>query len=78
MRLRVDRTLSSQSGGSLSRHPERRGSASRGGVDNLVYARQRKVILWARLVEPRIINAHSPLPGLLFDKNRIGEPVGVV
>ena len=51
--------------------------ATQGGVDYLVYVRQRKVILWARLVEASIINAHSPFPGLVFNKDRIGEPVGV-
>ena len=39
---------------------------------------QRKMVLWACLVEAGIINAHSPFPGLLFDKNRIGKPVRVV
>ena len=29
------------------------------------------------VVEASIINAHSPFPGLLFNKNRIGMPVGV-
>ena len=50
---------------------------TRGGVDYLVYARQRKVVLWTRFVEASIINAHSPFPGLLFDKNGIGKPVRV-
>ena len=36
------------------------------------------MVLWACLVEASIINAHSPFLGLLFNKNRIGEPVGVV
>ena len=31
----------------------------------------------ARFVEAGIINAHSPFPGLLFNKNRVGKPVGV-
>ena len=62
MRLRVDRTLSSQSSDSLSRHPERRGSR----------------ILWTCFVEASVIDAHSPFPSLLFNKNRIGKPVGVV
>ena len=35
------------------------------------------MILWTRFVEASIINAHSPLPDILFNKNRIGEPVGV-
>ena len=35
------------------------------------------MILWTRFVEASVINAHSPLPGLLFNKNRIGKPVGV-
>ena len=43
----------------------------------LVIARQRKVILWTRFVEASIINAHSLFPGLLFNKNRIGEPIEV-
>ena len=43
----------------------------------MVYARQRKVVLWTRFVEASIINAHSPFPGLLFNKNGIGKPVGV-
>ena len=51
--------------------------ATRGGVDYLVYAQQRKVILWTRFVEASIINAHSPLLGLLFNKNGIGKTVGV-
>jgi len=51
--------------------------ATRGGVDYLVYAWQRKVILWTRFVEASIINAHSLLPGLLFNKNGIGKPVRV-
>ena len=40
--------------------------------------RDKKVILWRCFVEASIINAHSPFPGLLFNKNRIGKPVGVV
>ena len=35
------------------------------------------MVLWKRLVEAGIINVHSPFPGLLFNKNRIGKPVGV-
>ena len=35
------------------------------------------MILWTCFVEASIINAHSPLPGLLFNKNRIGQLVGV-
>ena len=35
------------------------------------------MILWTRFVEAGIINAHSPLPSLLFNKNRIGKPVRV-
>ena len=51
--------------------------ATRSGVDYLVYARQRNVILWTCLVESSIINAHSPFPGLFPDKDGIGELVGV-
>ena len=35
------------------------------------------MILWTCLVEASIINTHSPFPGLLFNKNRIGKPVRV-
>ena len=42
----------------------------------MVYVRQRKVILWTCFVEASIINMHSPFLGL-FNKNRIGKPVGV-
>ena len=35
------------------------------------------MILWTRFVEASIINAHSPFPGLLFNKNGIGKPVRV-
>ena len=35
------------------------------------------MVLWARLVEASIINTYSLFPGLLFYKNRIGNPVGV-
>ena len=35
------------------------------------------MVLRTRLVEVSIINAHSPFLGLLFNKNGIGEPVGV-
>ena len=35
------------------------------------------MILWTRFVEASVINAHSPLPDLLFNKNRIGKLVGV-
>ena len=35
------------------------------------------MVLRARLVEVSIINAHSPFPDLLFNKNRIGKPVEV-
>ena len=35
------------------------------------------MILWTRFVEASIINAYSLFPGLLFNKNMIGEPVGV-
>ena len=45
--------------------------ATRDGVNYLVYAQQRKMILWTRFVEANIINAHSPFLGLLFDKNGI-------
>ena len=51
--------------------------ATQGGVDYLVYAWQRKVILWTCFVEASIINAHSPFLSLLFNKNRIGKPVRV-
>ena len=33
---------------------------------------------WICFVEASIINTHSPFPSLLFNKNRIGKPVGVV
>ena len=36
------------------------------------------MVLRTRLVEASIINAHSLFPGLLFNKNRIDELVGVV
>ena len=36
------------------------------------------MVLWTRLVEASIINAHSSFPGLLFKKNRTSKPVGVV
>ena len=36
------------------------------------------MVLWTRLVEASIINVHSPFPSLLFNKNRISKPVGVV
>ena len=36
------------------------------------------MVLRTRLVEASIINAHSPFPSLLFNKNKIGKPVGVV
>ena len=36
------------------------------------------MVLQTCLVEASIINAHSPFPSLLFNKNRIGEPVRVV
>ena len=35
------------------------------------------MILWTHFVEASIINAHSPFPGLLFNKNRIGKLVRV-
>ena len=35
------------------------------------------MILWTRFVEARIINTHSPLLGLLFNKNGIGKLVRV-
>ena len=35
------------------------------------------MVLWTCFVEASIINAHSPFPGLLFNKNRIGKPIGV-
>ena len=35
------------------------------------------MILWTRFVEASIINTLSPFPGLLFNKNWIGKPVGV-
>ena len=35
------------------------------------------MVLWTRFVEASIINAHSLLPGLLFNKNGIGKPVRV-
>ena len=78
MKLRAGQTLSSESGGSLSRYPERRGF---------------RILRWSRLfglcvakengpsdtlVEASIINAHSPFLDLLFNKNRIVKLVGVV
>ena len=38
---------------------------------------KRKMVLWACLVQASIINAQSPFPSLLFNKNRIGKSVGV-
>ena len=35
------------------------------------------MVLRTCLVEARIINAHSPFPGLFPDKDGIGEPIGV-
>ena len=45
---------------------EAEGFAPRGRIDYLVYARQRKRILWACLVETRIVNTHPPFPTLFF------------
>ena len=36
------------------------------------------MVLQTCLIEASIINTHSPFPGLLFNKNRIGKPVKVV
>ena len=36
------------------------------------------MVLRACLAEANIINAHSPFPGFLFNKNRIDKLVGVV
>ena len=36
------------------------------------------MVLRTSLVEASIINTHSPFTGLVFNKNRIAEPVGVV
>ena len=36
------------------------------------------MVLQTCLIEASIINAHSSFPSLLFNKNRIGKPVGVV
>ena len=36
-----------------------------------------KMVLWTRLVEASIINAHSPFSSLLFSKNGIGKLVEV-
>jgi hypothetical protein len=57
---------------------EAKGFAPRGRVDYLVYARQRKWVLWARLVETRVVNTHSPFPTLFSNKNGIGQPLGVI
>ena len=54
------------------------GFATRGRVDYLVYAWQRKHILWARLVETRIVNTHPPFPTLFSYKNGIGQSLWVV
>ena len=35
------------------------------------------MILWARFIKSSIIDAHSPLSGLLSDQDGIGEPVGM-
>ena len=35
------------------------------------------MIYWARFVKSSIINAHSPLPGLFSDQDRIGKLVGM-
>ena len=36
------------------------------------------MVLRARLVEASIINTHSPFPDLLFNKDSIDKPIGVV
>ena len=51
---------------------EAEGFAPRGRVKSLVYARQRKRVLWACLVETRVVNTHPPFPTLLSYKNGIG------
>ena len=57
---------------------EGEGIAPRCGVDYLVYAGQRKRVLWARLVKTRVVIAHSPLFALLSHKNGVRQPLGVV
>ena len=51
---------------------EAEGFAPRDRVDYLVYAWQTKWILWACLVETRIVYTHPPFPALLSYKNGIG------
>jgi hypothetical protein len=50
---------------------EAKGFEPRGQVDYLVYARKRKRILRACLVETRVLNTHSPFLTLFSYKNRI-------
>ena len=50
---------------------EAEGFIPQGRVNYLVYAWQRKWILWARFVETRIVNTHPPFPALLSYKNGI-------
>ena len=57
---------------------EAEGFAPRGRVDYLVYAWQRKWILWACFVEAHIVNTHPPFPALLSYKDGIGQPLWVV
>ena len=49
---------------------EAEGFAPRGRINYLVYARQRKWILWACFIETHIVNTHPPFPTLFFVQER--------
>lgn len=56
---------------------EAKGLAPCGGIDYLVYLRQRVWILRAGLVQTHIVNAHPLLLALLPYKDRVRQPLGV-
>ena len=47
-------------------------------IHYLVNMREEKSILWASIIEVRIIDAHPPLSILLRDEHDIGQPLGVL
>ena len=47
------------------------------GVDRLIDPGKREWVLWAGLVQVGEIDADSPLPVLLFDQDRVGQPFRV-
>ena len=54
---------------------ERKHLMSGSGVDNLIYPRQREVIIWANLVQIGVINTDSSLFSIFWNNHYIRQPI---